>query len=75
MPKTTLWNEPVLKVYFMGEQTEIKYKQASLQSWMVMNIVKERWNFDGTENGKHAPRFEQAFHASGAHIRVKFESK
>ena len=73
--KDALWNEPVLKVYFMGEQTEVKYKRASLQSWMVMDIVRKEWNFDGIENGVHVPRFEQTSHASDAHIRVKFESK
>ena len=59
----------------MGEQTKFMYKRAQLKSWMVMNIVKEGWKFDGVDNGEHVPRFEQAYHATDAEIRVKFESK
>ena len=76
VPEDTLWKKKeVLNVYFMGEQTKFTYKRAPLQSWMVMNIVREGWKFDGVEKGEHVPRFEQAYHATEAEVRVKFESK
>ena len=76
VPENTLWKKKeVLKVFFMEEQTKFTYKRATLQSWMVMKIVREGWKFDGVENGQHVPHFEQAYHATEAEIRVKFESK
>ena len=75
MPKSTLWREPVLKVFFMGpEQEKFIYDGAELKSFKVMEIVQEGWNFDDMENGEYVPTFKQVSKASDAHIRVLFKS-
>lgn len=75
VPKNTLWKTPVLKVFFLGEQTKWSYHNSTLQSWMIMDIVKKGWDMDGIINGKYVPRFEQASNPYEAQIRVKFQSK
>ena len=76
MPKSTLWKEQVLKVYFFEpEQDKFTYKGAKLHSWRVMQIVREGWNFTKIENGECVPTFEQVSDARDAHIRVLFKSK
>lgn len=73
LPLHTLWRKmPVLKVFFMEEPTQWTYQNSTLQSWMVMDIVKEGWNMEGIKNGEHVPCFEQTSKPYDAQIRVKF---
>ena len=80
---STLWKEPLLKVYFMGDNPDKIcgkwiYKGVPLEKWVIIDDIvndREGWSMDGVENGKHVPRIKLARHVNEAHIRVQFKSK
>ena len=79
MPIATLWKEEKISVYFMNKKAGVRYENAELEAWNVMDIVRKGWNFDEDdfkkEHSRHVPRFERVNDQSKAHVRVQFKCK